>query len=220
MLFGSWNYLFLWPSVIFAAPLHDLEERASGIFSDITIYTPPTSYTSSGTLYARTVQLPNGDLLATWENYSPEPPKVYFPIYRSTNGGHSWSYLSKVTDQVNGWGLRYQPFLYVLPSAIGGYAAGTILLAGNSIPTDLSKTQIDLYASTDSGSNWHFVSHIASGDRAIPITARHQSGSRSYFSTMESSYATTPTNATPPTARNSSTKRPQTSRSGPRSSTT
>ena len=54
-------------------------------------------------------------------------------------------------DQVNGWGLRYQPFLYELAEPIGGYEAGTILLAGNSIPDDLSQTQIDLYASTDKG---------------------------------------------------------------------
>jgi hypothetical protein len=31
------------------------------------------------------------------------------------------------------------------------WKAGTILLAGNSIPKDLSKTQLDLYISTDKG---------------------------------------------------------------------
>jgi len=65
--------------------------------------------------------------------------------------------------------LRYQPFLYELPRAFGGYAAGTILCAGNSIPANLSSTQIDLYASTDSGLTWKFVSHIASGGVAEPI---------------------------------------------------
>ena len=34
---------------------------------------------------------------------------------------------------------------------IGNFKKGTILLAGNSIPRDLSTTQIDLYASTDKG---------------------------------------------------------------------
>ena len=140
----------------------------SGTFSDVLIFDPPADYTDPRTLYARTTLLSNGDLLATWENYSPEPPPVYFPIYKSTNGGESWTPISKVQDQVNGWGLRYQPFLYELPRAIGGYPAGTILLAGNSIPTDLSKTQIDLYASCDKGVTWKFVSHIASGGRAIP----------------------------------------------------
>lgn len=58
--------------------------------------------------------------------------------------------------------------MYVLPQAFGGYAAGTILLAGNSIPEDLSQTRIDVYASTDLGYSWKFVSHVALGGVAIP----------------------------------------------------
>jgi len=42
------------------------------------------------------------------------------------------------------------------------------MLAGSSIPTDLSKTQIDLYASSDNGTTWNFVSHVAAGGRAVP----------------------------------------------------
>ncbi|KAI5928088.1 Sialidase [Camillea tinctor] len=136
--------------------------------SQITIFTPPSDYTDPRVLYARTVQLPNNDLLATWENYSPEPPAVYFPIYKSTDQGATWTELSKVKDQGYGYGLRYQPFLYVLPSAIGGFPAGTVLLAGSSIPTDLSSTQLDLYASRDSGATWEFVSHVAAGGEARP----------------------------------------------------
>lgn len=102
------------------------------------------------------------------ENYSPEPPAVYFPIYRSQDKGLSWTPLSNVTDQVNGWGLRYQPFLYLLPQAIGALPAGTILCAGNSIPTDLSQTKLDLYASTDDGATWFFVSSFAAGGEASP----------------------------------------------------
>lgn len=137
-------------------------------FSNITIFDPPSDYNIPRTLYARTVQLPNGDLLATWENYSPEPPIVYFPIYRSTDLGKSWSKFSTVQDTANGVGLRYQPFLYYLDEKVGSFGPGTLLLAGNSIPTDLSSTQIDLYASHDSGKTWKFVSHIASGGEAIP----------------------------------------------------
>jgi hypothetical protein len=69
---------------------------------------------------------------------------------------------------VNGWGLRYQPHMIQLSAAFAGFPAGTILLAGNSIPADLSKTQIDLYASTNSGQSWTFVSHIAAGGKADP----------------------------------------------------
>ena len=73
-----------------------------------------------------------------------------------------------MNDTQNGWGLRYQPFLYVLPQKIGNLAKGTILLAGNSIPTDLSQTKIDIYASADGGKTWSFLSHVATGGRAIP----------------------------------------------------
>ncbi|KKK15462.1 hypothetical protein P175DRAFT_0426288 [Aspergillus ochraceoroseus IBT 24754] len=137
-------------------------------YSNVVVFDPPSNYTIPRTLYARNEQLPNGDLLATWENYSPEPPIVYFPIYRSTDFGETWSPLSEVHDTANGLGLRYQPFLYSLPERIGRFPAGTLLLAGSSIPTDLSSTQIDLYASHDSGRTWKFVSHIAHGGEAVP----------------------------------------------------
>ncbi|KAF3934554.1 hypothetical protein ABW19_dt0209196 [Dactylella cylindrospora] len=132
------------------------------------IYHPPDNYTDPRVLYVRTVQLPNKDILATWENYSPEPPPVWFPIWRSKDNGDSWTEIGRVQDQVNGWGLRYQPFLYVLPVPFGGYPAGTLLLAGSSIPTDLSKTKIDIYASRDSGRTWKYVSNVAIGGVAIP----------------------------------------------------
>lgn len=141
-------------------------------FDDNVIFEPASSdnYTDPGTLYTRTAELTlSGNvLLATWENYSPEAPPVYFPIYRSEDHGLTWEHIANVTDQVNGWGNRYQPFLYELPVAFGGYAAGTVLLAGNSIPTNLSNTQIDLYASTDGGYTWGFVSHVAAGGEALP----------------------------------------------------
>lgn len=64
--------------------------------------------------------------------------------------------------------MRYQPFLYVLPQAIGKLPAGTVLCAGNSIPSDLSKTKIDIYASTDAGKTWKFLSSVCSGGKADP----------------------------------------------------
>jgi hypothetical protein len=137
-------------------------------FYNVTVFVPPSNYTDPEVLYARTVELEEGVLLATWENYSPEPPPVYFPIFQSVDGGETWKEISKVTDQVNGWGLRYQPFLYEMPVSVGKYSAGTILCAGNSIPTNLSHTRIDVYASFDKGYSWEFVSHVASGGAAEP----------------------------------------------------
>ena len=123
----------------------------------MTIFTPPRNYTDPRVLYARTVLLnqnceTDNVLLATWENYGPNnDTNPYFPIYQSLDLGETWSERSRVYDQVNGWGLRYQPFLYEMSETIGDFQAGTILLAGNSIPGDLSETRIDVYASTDKG---------------------------------------------------------------------
>lgn len=52
------------------------------------------------------------------------------PIYKSVDGGATWSNFSAVKDTQNGWGMRFQPFLYTLPTDFGGYARGTILAAG------------------------------------------------------------------------------------------
>ncbi|KAJ9148948.1 Bnr asp-box repeat domain protein [Pleurostoma richardsiae] len=138
-------------------------KRSPEPFSDFTnnvVFTPAADYTSWKTIYPRTLQLPDGALLLTWEDYPPEPPLAHFPIWKSVDGGATWSDFVNVTDQVNGWGLRYQPLLYQLPTDFGGYKAGTILLAGMSLPADLSEAWLDLYASTDGGSNWDFVSHV------------------------------------------------------------
>jgi hypothetical protein len=161
-----------WSTVLFtllplvaAAPK---KQDAPATFAQRVVFTPPDNYTDPRVLYARTAQFKDGTLLATWENYSPEPPPVYFPIYKSTDGGYNWKEISRVQDQAQGYGLRYQPFLYILDEAFAGFPKDTVLLAGSSIPTDLSSTQIDLYASTDRGVTWKFVSHIAAGGVAIP----------------------------------------------------
>ena len=114
-----------------------------------TIYSPPSTYKIPRVLYARTLLTSEKTLLATWEDYGPEPP--YFPIYESKDDGNTWSEIGRVKDQKNGWGLRYQPFLYELSEEFGEFPAGTILCAGSAIPPDLSVTQLELYASTDKG---------------------------------------------------------------------
>lgn len=156
----------LWPAAILGAP--NKRHGDSDLVTNRTVFHPPANYNDPRVLYARSVQLKSGDLLATWENYSPGPELVHFPIYKSKDNGKSWKEFSKVKDTVNGWGLRYQPFLYVLPEKIGQFPKGTVLLAGSSIPTDLSKTQIEVYASRDNGKTWKFVSHVVSGGEAIP----------------------------------------------------
>ncbi|KAL1862947.1 hypothetical protein Daus18300_008278 [Diaporthe australafricana] len=153
-----------------ASPLLHARNETVTTFDNNVIFVPPSDYTDPRVLYARTTELTLSDnvLLATWENYSPEPPLVYFPIYKSVDHGVTWEHISNVTDDANGWGLRYQPFIYELPVDFGDYPAGTVLVSGNSIPTDLSETKIDVYASTDGGYTWEFVSNVATGGEALP----------------------------------------------------
>ncbi|WTJ88683.1 RICIN domain-containing protein [Streptomyces sp. NBC_01537] len=135
-----------------------------------TMYTPPSGAPSPGTLYPRAMRLQhngsaNGTILATFEQYTNTTP--VFPIYRSTDDGNSWTKISEVADTQNGWGMRWEPELFELPTAVGDFPAGTIMAAGDSVPGDRSATKIDLYASTDRGLTWTFVTNIATGGRAI-----------------------------------------------------
>ncbi|KAH7123161.1 hypothetical protein EDB81DRAFT_952086 [Dactylonectria macrodidyma] len=132
-------------------------------FNDNGVFYPLKNATSWRTLYGRTLQLPDNSILLSWEDYDPDAALTYFPIWKSTDGGASFKYFSRVDDQVNGWGNWYQPFLYALPEPMGGYPKGTILLAGVSTPRDLEEAYIDLYASTNKGQDWQFVSHIVYG---------------------------------------------------------
>lgn len=148
---------------VLAAPL--VAAQASPLFTNITVFDPPSNYTVPRTLYARVMHLDcdgSNTLLATWENYLPTdnasapcpdncPINPYIPIYQSTDGGETWTERAKVYDTQNGWGLRYQPYLYEMTEPLGNYSAGTLLLAANSIPSDLSLTKLDVYASTDKG---------------------------------------------------------------------
>lgn len=140
-------------------------------FSNNRVFQPGSDYTSWRTIYARSLQLPDWSLLMTWEDYAPEPPTgARFPVYRSTDGGATWSSYSEIRDTVNGWGLRFQPHLHILKDGFAGFPSGTILAAGVAVPADLGQAFIELYASTDNGASWFFVSHIAWGAGPETVT--------------------------------------------------
>ncbi len=153
-------------------PTPDVQENAQASpFGPFTMHIPATDDWTPGAFYARAMQLnysgaDNGKMYATFERYMRGIRS--FPIYESTNGGRDWSKVANLTDNVNGWGMVFQPQLYELPQQIGTMPAGTLLCAGVSVPTnDYSKTKIDLYKSNDLGRNWSFVSSIATGGNAI-----------------------------------------------------
>ncbi len=141
------------------------------------LYEPPEWAPVPGAMYPRATRLEYGEadettLLATFECYetagktgTDEPS---FPIYRSTDDGRTWSHYSDLRDTEHGWGLRYQPTLFELPQPVGPWDAGTVLAAGNAIPSDRSETSIDLYASEDGGQEWTYVSTVVTGGTAVP----------------------------------------------------
>ncbi|MGN9907482.1 sialidase family protein [Phytohabitans sp. LJ34] len=109
-----------------------------------------------------------GALLLIFDYGLPDPAGLLaFPVYRSDDGGVTWAQISQIRDTALGVGHRFQPTLYELPAAVGGFAAGTILAAGNAIPDDMSRTHLVLYASTDGARTWQFLSVIDSGGPAV-----------------------------------------------------
>ncbi|KAJ4265976.1 hypothetical protein NW762_003949 [Fusarium torreyae] len=163
-------------SAAFASGAVKIRGTPPAPFSDFTrneFFKPAADAQLWGTLYARSLQLPDESLLMTWENYPAESPQnlVNHPVFRSTDGGATWSNYSAVKDTQNGWGMRFQPFLYRLPTEFGGFPTGTILAAGVSTPESLEGgVWIEIYASTDNAKTWKFVSHIAYGDGPNTIT--------------------------------------------------
>lgn len=137
-----------------------------------TIFTPTASagFVDPGVMYARPITLhyngtANGTMLTTFETYTNGTP--YFPVYKSTNGGSTWSYLSQVDDTVNDYGMRWNPDIYELPAALGNLPAGTLIEAGLSVPSDLASTTILLFDSTNQGASWSYLSTVAVGGEAI-----------------------------------------------------
>ncbi|KAJ5409037.1 hypothetical protein N7509_002920 [Penicillium cosmopolitanum] len=130
--------------------------RPWSTFAENVIYQPDSK---NSVLYPRQVELSDGSLLATASFAGDKTP--YFPIFQSADGGATWSWISNLTDQVNGLGMSAQPALAELPFAVGDFPAGTVLASGNSWGS--KSTNIDIYASKDKGHTWKFVSNVARG---------------------------------------------------------
>lgn len=143
-------------------------------------------------LYPKSAQLPDGRIVATFEDSETAPVGQTMPVYASDDDGTTWSKLADVkapaylsTDSAyakytSNW---TNPCLYVLPQSVGGLSAGTLLLAGvvsgddyyyeeqkaassSWTPTsdgDRKDVALALYSSTDDGASWSFQNIIAAG---------------------------------------------------------
>jgi hypothetical protein len=148
-------------------------------------------------VYPKSAQLPGGRLVASFEKStvvasSGSAVGQTLPIYKSDDQGTSWQPLSEVkapasmsndpavAKYTSNW---TNPYLYILPQAVGNLSAGTLLLASvvsgedeyykdqkaadpNWVPTndgDRRDVAIALYSSTDNGATWTFQNIVATG---------------------------------------------------------
>ncbi len=116
---------------------------------------------ADGGSYARAVRLTSGPagrsttLLATFPRFF-----AGFPLYRSEDNGRTWTQTGSVP--VAGFGL--QPYLYELPRAFAGLPKGALLFTCNIFGA--TSTTIQLWASTDQGATWRYLSAVAVGGKA------------------------------------------------------
>lgn len=141
-------------------------------------------------LYPKSAELPSGRLVAAFEDSEGPVVGQTMPIYKSDDNGDTWqklsdlkapAYLSSSSEWAGFTSSWTNPYFYVLPQALGGYAKGTLLLAnvvssGRSGSNDRIKDAIALYASTDQGATWSLASKIA----ASPTSYSNVSGETVY----------------------------------------
>jgi hypothetical protein len=143
-------------SLVYASPAQgSFPDKGGATYAKILVLKHSGSY--NGTIFVTYDQL-------TWVN----GVQVY-PIYKSADNGASWTHVTDIVPSHDFPTLirTSQPFLYELPQASGGLSAGTLLLAGNIMPSDKSSTRIVLYKSTDHGATWSLLSTVDTGGPAI-----------------------------------------------------
>lgn len=134
------------------------------------LYAPSTaSGSTEDASYPRVIRLAhsgsaNGTMLATFSHSGTGVTKANFPIYRSTDGGVTWSSspISTVTDTQHGWDLD-GPTLYELPRAEGTLPAGTLIASGTAWNHgDYTQQAVEVFVSTNQGASWSYRSSCAS----------------------------------------------------------
>nr|WP_240934450.1 sialidase family protein [Cellulomonas sp. IC4_254] len=127
------------------------------------LYSPNLAQNPAGTAgYPRAIRVDNDGstaqtMLATFARGGVGPATV-LPVYRSTNGGTSWTQVSTISSNTPGWDLE-APTLYEVPRSIPGLNAGDILAAGTAWDVgNYTAQKVEVFRSTDRGSTWTYLS--------------------------------------------------------------
>jgi len=141
------------------------------------LYSPNLAQNPAGTAgYPRAIRVDNDGstaqtMLATFARGGVGPATV-LPVYRSTNGGTSWTQVSTISSNTPGWDLE-APTLYEVPRSIPGLNSGDILAAGTAWDVGNYTTQkVEVFRSTDRGSTWTYLSSCTQTS-GLPSTWGH-----------------------------------------------
>ncbi len=136
---------------------------ASAAAGDI-LYSPDLNTYPNGTAgYPRAIRLdhdgsPNQTMLATFAKGGHNAP-TSLPIYRSLDGGASWTQISTVVSNTPGWDLE-APTLFEVPRTISGLNQGDLLAAGTAWQVgDYTTQKIEVFHSSDGGLTWQYRSN-------------------------------------------------------------
>lgn len=148
-------------------------------FSGSVLYSPNIGLNpNEDASYPRVIRLAhsgtaNGTLLATF-SHSGDGNAPSFPIYRSTDGGATWSSspIGVVRDTANNKGLD-GPTLFEVPQTLGSLTPGTLLASGTAWNRgDYTWQAIEVFKSTDGGVTWAYLSTCTS-ESGQPNTQGH-----------------------------------------------
>ncbi|MBB4689508.1 family 16 glycoside hydrolase [Amycolatopsis jiangsuensis] len=126
--------------------------------------------------YARVIRLQHsgsrdGTLLGSFEHARKDGAPAEFVLRESTDDGATWTTKTTLGDPLTGpdhpSDQMWQPFLFELPTAMGAFPAGTLLLFGNVAPSTKKRTDFVSWRSTDHGATWQFQSVIQTGGGSV-----------------------------------------------------
>ena len=134
----------------------------------VTVYSPSVAGEDVLLTYPRIVELThsgehNGTLLAIGETL--EVP--FYKVFRSTDGGETWNYISEVKEQLDPELIsNWQPHIYELPCDLGELPAGTLLASGCTRDKRVQEvTKMCVWKSCDIGETWEEISVVDVGGR-------------------------------------------------------